>query len=144
MRTMSTIAFSLSLSLLAALPARAATPQATANHPLVGTWTIASPDRKCVESYQYLPNGIVKITSGEGMSESTYSISAAPVANGFYKYADEVTKDNGKKDCSGEFTHVGEKSISYMQFDPRNELLIVCQSPTDKECIGPLRRALPK
>lgn len=143
MRTLSSIVFFL-FCLCLALAAEAAPPPPAANHPIVGTWTIASPDRKCTETYQYLPNGTVKVVSGEGMSESAYSISPAPVTNGFYKYADEVTKDNGKKDCSGEFTHVGEKSISYMQFDPRNELLIVCQSPTDKECIGPLRRALPK
>jgi hypothetical protein len=142
MRTMSSIVFVL-FSLCLTVAAEAAPPPAV-SHSIVGTWTIASPDRKCIETYQYLPNGIVKVTSGEGMSESTYSISAAPVANGFYKYSDEVTKDNGKKDCSGEFTHVGEKSVSYVQFDPRNELLIVCQSPTDKECIGPLRRAPPK
>lgn len=111
-----------------------------ANHPLIGMWTVKSADGKCVESYQFRANGTAVVTSGDEVSEATFEVSAKPDAKNFYKFSDKVTRDNGKKDCAGEITQVGHSETSYLQFDPRNELVIMCQAASLDACFGPLRR----
>ncbi len=111
-----------------------------ANHPLLGVWTVKSADGQCVESYQFRANGTSVVTSGEEVSETTFEVSVKPDAKNFYKFSDKVTRGNGKKDCAGEVTQIGRSETSYLQFDPRNELVIMCKAASLDACFGPLRR----
>lgn len=127
----------------AAVAAAYAAPPAppAADHPILGTWNFDFPDRDCEETYRFYPAGTTLDTSGDEVTESVYEISAKPVANGFYKLVTKVVKGNGKKDCSGEITKVGEASTNYVVFHSTGESFIMCKGPTLQACFGPLVRA---
>lgn len=110
------------------------------NHPIIGTWVFHIPDIECVETYSYRSNGTTLTTSAEEVSEGEYTISDEPGPGGFYKYADTVVKDNGKKDCSGEITKVGEKSSFFIRFLQGGEEFIMCKAESLDACFGPFIR----
>ena len=128
---------------LAALSAvgYAAPPQPTAkNHPIIGRWTISLPDGSCDETYTIRPDGTTLVTSGDEIAESIYEISAKPSAAGFYKWTDKLIKDNGKKDCAGEITKVGQTTVNFVQFHPSGDIFIMCAQENFDACIGPFKR----
>ena len=51
-----------------------------------------------------------------------------------------MTKDNGKKDCSGEITEVGHSAVNYVQFHRSNNMFIMCAKESLDSCIGPFVR----
>ncbi len=118
--------------------ARAAGPAPT--HPVLGSWTFVLPGTSCSEIYTFHADGTMFVTSGAEVSESTYEIAARPSSKGFYKWVDRITKDNGKKDCSGEETKVGASATNYIRFLPSGDELIVCQEESLDACFGPLER----
>src|SRR5262245_37165694 len=79
-----------------------------ADHPLIGSWKMEIPKPKCTETYRIRKDGTALITSADEIAETTFTISDKPSAKGFYKWVDRVVKDNGKKDCSGATTQVGQ------------------------------------
>jgi hypothetical protein len=83
------------------------------DHPIVGRWTYTLPDGSCTETYHFRSDGTSVVTSGDEIAESVFDIAAKPDGKGFYKWADELVKDNGKKDCAGEVTAVG-KVVTYI------------------------------
>ena len=130
----------LSLALIATL-ANAEPPRPPkANHPILGTWTFAVPGTNCQETYYMRPNGTTLVTSGEEVAESVYEIADEASPKGFYKTTDVIVKGNGKKDCSGEVTQVGQKATNYIRFDPSGSVMIMCRSESMDACFGPLRR----
>jgi hypothetical protein len=133
------LAFSLAFiaSLVNAEPPRSP----KANHPILGTWTFAVPGTGCQETYYMRPNGTTLVTSGEEVVESVYEIDEKPSPKGFFKTTDKVVKGNGKKDCSGEVTQVGQKATNYIRFHPSGDIMIMCRDESLNACFGPLRRA---
>jgi hypothetical protein len=123
-------------SLAVAAPPRAPRP----DHPVLGTWTFVVPDTGCQETYTIRPNGTTLVTSGEEVTESVFEIDDAAGAKGFFKTTDEVVKGNGKKDCAGEITRVGQKTTNYIRFNPAGDVMIMCRDEAGKACFGPLRR----
>lgn len=130
--------------LLAALAGVAALPSAGAplapDHPILGTWKMTSRDGSCAEVYRFRPDGTVVVTSGEEIAEIDYEISAAASAKGFYRWYQRVAKDNGKLDCSGKVTNVGESATWYIQFDAARDRMIVCEAESTQACFGPMVR----
>ena len=131
-----------SLLLLAAAGiACAAPPAPTAkDHPIVGRWTITLPDGSCTETYTIRPDGTTLVTSAGEIGESVFEISAKPGPSGFYKWTDKVVKDNGKKDCAGQITEVGQTAINFVQFNRAGNIFIMCAEESLDSCIGPFRR----
>ena len=111
------------------------------DHPIVGRWTYTVPDGSCTETYQFLSDGTSVVTSGDEIAESVFEIAAKPDADGFYRWSDELVKDNGKKDCAGEVTPVGKLVTSYILFSPGGDELIICAQQSLDACFGPLERA---
>ena len=111
------------------------------DHPIVGGWTYTVPDGSCTETYHFLSDGTSVVTSGDEIAESVFEIAAKPDADGFYKWSDELVKDNGKKDCAGEVTAVGKQVTSYILFSPGGDELIICAQQSLDACFGPLERA---
>src|SRR5260221_2224235 len=132
------LTFILAIAIAAATMALAAPP--AANHPIIGTWKITAPDGKCAEIYQFRPDGTTRVTSGEEVAESVYTVSPAPSAKGFYKVIDKVIKDNGKPDCSGEITKPSETSTRFILFQPAGQTFDMCQGEAIDSCIGPFMR----
>lgn len=110
------------------------------DHPLLGEWRLTLPDTDCEEIYRFRRNGTVLVTSAEEVEESEARISDQPGAKGFYKWVDKVTKDNGKKDCSGEVTEVGHEATYYIRLHPSGKMFVVCEEEDPEACIGPFVR----
>lgn len=111
-----------------------------ANHPLVGTWKISLPDGNCYEIYRIRADGSTLVTSAEEVAESQFELADQPSEMGFYKWVDQITKDNGKKDCSGDITEPGHVSTNFIRMHPRGNMFLMCQKEDLDTCIGPFVR----
>jgi hypothetical protein len=111
-----------------------------ADHPILGTWEFEFQDRDCTETYRFYANGRTLDTSGEEVTESAYEISARPAGNGFYKLQSKITKGNGKKDCAGQLSKVGEGATNYVLFHRTGESFIMCKAANLEACFGPLQK----
>lgn len=135
---MRTLTPSLLLSLLAVCHVASAQ---TTEHPLVtGTWQYRPRGTSCTEQYFFRSDGTVMVTSGREVSESTYSLSDVPVGAGFYKFDTQVTQTNGKSDCRGNPTPVGQQTSTYLRFQANGERLVLCRDANLAACMGPLIR----
>jgi hypothetical protein len=110
------------------------------DHPIIGTWKIELPDGSCHEVYHIRRDGTMVVTSAEEISESAFTISDRPSAKGFYKWIDRVTKDNGKRDCSGDVTEVGHSATNFVLFNPAQDQFVICEDDSGEVCIGPFVR----
>jgi hypothetical protein len=135
MRTLTALV--LFLAILAP-PLQAAVP--AASHPILGIWKLTLPDGSCSEIYRFRGDGTSLVTSYQEVSESEFSIPAEPSAKGFYRLDDKVTKDNGKKDCTGGITKIGNKVTHFVHFHPSGLLFVMCVAESLDACIGPFRR----
>ena len=77
------------------------------------------------------------------MSESSFDIDSNPSDKGFYKMVDKVVKDNGKPDCAGQVTAVGDSNTSYLFFNATEDAFVMCQDESLQACIGPFERVKP-
>ncbi|HZM47102.1 MAG TPA: hypothetical protein VFC14_19950 [Burkholderiales bacterium] len=126
---------------LVACLANAAPPRAPKpDHPILGSWTFLAPGTSCEETYHVRPNGTTLVTSAEEVTESAYEIDDTAGPKGLFKMTDAIVKSNGKKDCSGQVTAVGQKSTNYIRFDPSGNVMIMCRDESMNACFGPLRR----
>jgi hypothetical protein len=134
-------ALSVLLLLAATAVARADPPRPTTrDHPIIGRWSITLPDESCSETYTFRPDGTSLVTSGEEIAESVFEISPKPSPQGFYKWTDRLVKDNGKKDCTGETTEVGQVVTNFVRFHPSGVAFIMCAKESLDSCIGPFMR----
>src|SRR5690242_10135667 len=110
-----------------------------ANHPILGTWTNALPNG-CTETYTFRADGTDSASSAEERAEGTYEISEAPDAKGLYKLVDTVTKTNGKKDCMGSSTPLGDVATDYVRFSRAQDFMMTCYDAAGEHCFGPSKR----
>ena len=122
----------------ACVPAGAA--QLRHNHPIIGIWRITLPDGSCSETYRIRADGTTLVFSNEEVAESIFTITDQPDKNGFYKEVDTITKDNGKRDCTGEITKPGRAVTNYLQFHPSGDMFVMCVERSLEKCIGPFIR----
>ncbi|MEO7578983.1 MAG: hypothetical protein ABIT83_15350 [Massilia sp.] len=118
----------------------AAAPPLPADHPILGNWRLTLDGGRCSEVYHFRGDGTSLVTSALEVAESEYEIPAKPSAKGFYRMTDRITKDNGKKDCSGEVTKIGSRATNFIQFHPSGDLFLMCVSESLDACIGPFER----
>jgi hypothetical protein len=111
-------------------------------HPLFGTWTWTRTENNCTEVYDYRPDHTSKVTSGEEIGESRFTISDEPDQHGFYRMTDVTTKDNGKMGCDGTpgGTPVGDEATMFVFIRSTSDEMVICQEPSFAACFGPLRR----
>ena len=111
-----------------------------ADHPILGIWRLSIPELGCSETYRFRGDGTTLVTSAEEVSESEFKIPDKPSAKGFYRLDDRVTKDNGKKDCSGAIMKVGTRATNFIRFHPSGALFLMCADESMESCIGPFER----
>jgi len=111
-----------------------------ADHPLLGTWKLPIPDTTCVETYRLRADGTSLVTSADEVSETEFELADQPSEKGFYKWVDKLTKDNGKKDCSGQITEPGHVSTFYISMHPSGDMFFMCEAEDLKACMGPFIR----
>ena len=135
--------FVLAAALIVIAPAYGQKPLA-ANHPLLGTWKFTVPGGLCSEIYTFRADGTRQFTSAEEVGESVFVLSEAPSDRGFYGFTDTVTKTNGKIDCSGGKTPIGDRVTLFIRFHPRNlDEFIMCRDESLAQCFGPIRKVKP-
>lgn len=110
------------------------------DHPIIGTWRIMLPDGSCSETYRIRADGTTLVFSHEEVAESIFTVSDQPDKEGFYEETDTITKDNGKRDCSGEITAPGRAVTNYLQFHPSGNMFVMCVERSLDRCIGPFIR----
>jgi hypothetical protein len=112
------------------------------DHPFVGTWkiTLSLSNGTCDEIYSVRVDGTTLVTSAEEVGESEYKISEGPSEKGFYRWIDTVTKSNGKKDCLGQITPVGDVATNYIVFHPSGDMFLICIEESLDRCVGPFVR----
>ena len=113
------------------------------DHPLVGTWRIDLPQVQCHELYVLRADGTGTVTSGAEQGESEFEAALEPDGQGFYKWTDRVTADNGKPDCMGNVTPVGAVSVTWIRMHPSGKEFLMCLEANMRECIGPFVRQEP-
>lgn len=127
-------------AMFAAGQAQAAPPALSASHPLLGIWILSIPQLGCSETYHFLGDGTTLVKSADEISQSEFTISDRPSAQGYYKMVDRVVKDNGKKDCAGEVTKPGARVTNYLRFHPAGKQFVMCREESLDACIGPFER----
>jgi hypothetical protein len=108
--------------------------------PILGYWKLSVPSLQCSEVYFFKADGSSEVSSGEERSESHYEISNIPTLKGFYKFTDTIVKNNGKPDCSGSTTPIGDTAVNYLRFSPAGDQMIMCRDESLDACLGPLKR----
>ena len=110
------------------------------DHPLIGSWRLDLPKFNCFEIYDVREDGTTYVTSGAEVSESEFELSVTPSEQGYYKWVDKITKDNGKPDCAGGITELGHVATNFVLLHPSGEQFFMCQAEEIKHCIGPFVR----
>lgn len=108
-------------------------------HPLIGSWKIDLPQAKCFELYNIHQDGTMSVTSGAQAAESEFEISASPSQQGFYKWVDKITKDNGKPDCMGSIMEVGHVATNFIVLHRTGKMFLMCEKEDMNTCIGPFK-----
>jgi len=120
-------------------PASAAT-ALSHDHPLLGSWKVTLPDGSCSETYFFRSDGTSLVTSADEVAESDFEVSLEPTDKGFYKLVDKIVRDNGKQDCQGNVTTVGQQATNFITFHPSGQMFLMCREESLEACIGPFRR----
>jgi len=110
------------------------------DHPIVGTWRIEVPGRRCHEVYYVRSDGTARVTSGKQIAETEFEISSSPSANGFYRWRDRIVTDNGGIDCMGESSEVGHEATNFIRLHPSGNRFLLCEQENINTCIGPFIR----
>jgi hypothetical protein len=107
-------------------------------HPIIGTWIIRV-RTDCTETWQLHSDGTAFYVSGNERSMSEYEISDQPNADGYFVLSDTVTWTNGKPDCLGTKTPVGDRAVNYL-FPTQTGGFMVCNRSSADACVGTLVR----
>ncbi len=109
------------------------------SHPLLGTWRIDFPNG-CFEEYTLRADGTKLSESGQERNESIFDISSQPMPSGFYRWADKITKGNGKPDCGGAVTAVGHEAVNFIRLHPSGSKFLLCETETMASCFAEFQR----
>jgi len=138
--TLRRIPFALALLVASANAQEATRIPLPADHPLVGSWRAEMPALKCFEEHEIRADGTRTSVSADERAEAEYSISAFPSAKGFYRWTDRVVRTNGKPDCTGHLTPVGQVSVNYAIVLPDGQRFLACTAEDLKTCFAEFRR----
>ena len=103
------------------------------NHPIVGKWAHVSTPT-CTEYETVHADGTRDFTSGEEVGQATFTISSKPDSRGAYTFVDTVVKDNGKPDCHGNITPVGDVAKLYVRFNRSRDRMRTCFDAAMTNC----------
>lgn len=94
----------------------------------------------CFEQMDFRADGTRSVISGKEIATAEFAISATPNDGGYYQWEDKVIEDNGKPDCAGHITPIGDVSSGYMIFSEDGNSFFQCADADDTRCIGPYVR----
>jgi len=109
-------------------------------HPIIGTWTVTNFEGTCKDLWKFRADGTTQAVSGSEEATSEYEIADLADVPGAYRLVDTVTKTNGKPDCTGNRTPVGDRVVLFL-LPTSSGGLMVCISPDGRACMGTMIRA---
>jgi hypothetical protein len=112
-----------------------------AAHPILGAWELSNPGGTCVEQETFGADGRHTDASREQRSVSTFDIGAEPTVKGYYLLRDTIVETNGKPDCEGVVTPVGDTVMLYIHFSGDLQSYSLCRTEDPDSCIATSRRA---
>src|SRR5262249_8640379 len=112
----------------------------TPGHPIIGVWSVYLADTACAETWDIRADGTTHNVSGAEESFSEYTTSASLTAKGYYVFKDRITKTNGRPDCMGTLTPVGDAATDYLVPLPGDRFKL-CRDSALAQCVGLLVRA---
>jgi len=108
---------------------------------IVGTWDWSRKADGCAEEYQFRDNGTVLVFSGAETFESKYRMAWTPESTGRYKLTLTRLKSEGERGCTERQPQaIGAERVFYVLFGGSRQTMILCDSPAEADCIGPLKR----
>lgn len=108
-------------------------------HPIIGIWDYDT--NGCIETYEFLPNGISYATSNQEVVKASYTITETMSEQGFYKLTDEALEDNGKADCLGSTSDITDNIVElYISFSQSKGQFIFCIEESFDKCFGPFNK----
>jgi hypothetical protein len=105
----------------------------------VGTWSLSLRGATCHETIEFLADGTAHVVSGSEDSVSGYAMAKLPKPDGSYVWFDWILKNNGRPDCLGHLTSVGDKAINYLLPIPSGGYKL-CSTADGHGCIGTMSR----
>lgn len=124
-----------SLGVVLLLAAAPATHAIRADHPVLGTWELQVTET-CKEMHTYRADGTSYVTSGHEVSDSSYEISDTPNERGAYVMVDKIESNNGKPDCMGHQTPIGDVATVYVKLSTTGNGMLVCYDETMQRCFS--------
>jgi hypothetical protein len=85
-------------------------------------------------------HGTMAVTSGAEQVESEFAIDIEPSARGFYRWVDRVVRSNGRPDCLGDTSAVGQVATNDVIVLRSGRAFLLCEDESLDSCIGPFRR----
>jgi len=105
--------------------------------PLLGKWVMVFPPLACHEQRDFKTNGTSESVSGQEQLESEWSLrEVRPGKVTYYEWTDRVLKTNGKQDCTGRITPIGDAVTRYLYINPITHLLEMCERPDPTTCFA--------
>ncbi|HOY71309.1 MAG TPA: hypothetical protein PL131_11795 [Methylotenera sp.] len=110
-------------------------------NPLQGIWEWVNIKNSCMETYIFDAANTGHITSGEETSNTSYTITKTPSAQGYYEVNLKIEKDNGGKDCGESVEdNTGETYKKFVMFHPSGNQYVSCDKEDTSSCVGPFQR----
>jgi hypothetical protein len=109
-------------------------------HPLIGSWQVSAVDGTCAESHSFGADGRHKSKSSEEESVGEFDVSVGPSGSGYYRLTDTIVQSNGKTDCTGRTTPVGDVATIFIQFGSDRNSYSMCWSENKGSCFAEARR----
>lgn len=109
-------------------------------HPIIGTWRFYISGFNCTETLDFRPDGTAHDFSGAEETFSRYTVSDQLTERGYYVLVETVTQTNGKPDCTGNRTPVGDVAVGYLVPKSGGRFML-CLDQALAECFGPMVRA---
>jgi len=114
-----------------ALPAAAESTAAD----VVGRWQWKPTSGSCTEIHEYFADGRLITHSGDEILESRYVIAQAPQGPGLFRVVSTTTGSNGKPDCLGKLTPIGNTATVYLRFNNAG-WFYTCAGANSMSCYG--------
>lgn len=106
---------------------------------MVGTWILAVPETGCRETWEFRADGTTHNQSGSEESTSKYEFAELPDVGGSFVLTDTIVRTNGKPDCSGSLTPVGDRAVLYLLPITTGGYML-CVTMSGSACIGSMFR----
>jgi hypothetical protein len=136
---MASFRYSLLGAALLIAPLLRAAESAASSTALVGTWTLTVAENGCRETWEFRSDGTTVNHSGSEESTSRYEIEEVPNSGGSLRLTDTITTSNGKPDCLGNSTPVGDRAVSYLLPIPSGGFML-CSTLDGSACAGYMRQ----